>query len=115
MNYQHKNLAAGRWNQFSLIEQLANIGAEVGRAVNWRTKNNPAYSQMAFEQALELADLTIADPKNRHRLREVCRMRELLVDYFFGDNIYKSDDNFWQKYFYSFNYAARLAQGTLPK
>lgn len=31
----HKDLKH-RWNKFSLVEQMANIGAEVGRAINWR-------------------------------------------------------------------------------
>ncbi len=38
MSYQHKDLAAGRWSQLSLIEQMANIGSEVERALNWRIK-----------------------------------------------------------------------------
>jgi hypothetical protein len=61
MSYQHKNLAAGRWHQLSFLEQMANIGSEVERALNWRRKNNPTYSQRAFERALELIDLTLAD------------------------------------------------------
>ncbi len=28
----HAGLAAGRWYQMTLVEQLANIGSEVGRA-----------------------------------------------------------------------------------
>jgi len=110
MTFQHQNAAAGRWFQFSLIEQLANVGSEVLRAINWKNKNNKEYSKMAFERALELFDLTIADPKNIHRLREVTRSREFLVDFFAGDNIYGSSDQSWQKYFYSFNYAARVSK-----
>ena len=33
MSYQHKDLAAGRWGQMSLSEQMANIGSEVERAL----------------------------------------------------------------------------------
>lgn len=110
MNIQHKNAANGRWFRFSLIEQMANIGSEVFRAIIWKNKNNRKYSQLAFERALELFDLTIADPKNRLRLREVTRAREVVVDYFFGDNIYNSSDENLEKYFYSFNYAARISK-----
>jgi hypothetical protein len=28
----HATLAAGRWHQMTLVQQLANIGSEVGRA-----------------------------------------------------------------------------------
>ena len=106
MNRIHKNLSAGRWNNFSLAEQLANVGSEAGRAINWRGEN-AEFSNLAAERALELAELTISDPKNRRRLKELTRMREMLADYFFGSNEYSSSDQLWQKYFLSFNWAAR--------
>ena len=111
MTFQHAEQAAGKWNQRSLVEQMANIGSEIFRTISWRDKGNSEYSQAAFYRALELFDLTKADPKNIHRLKEVCRARELAVDYFFGDNVYHSDDDFWQRYFYYFNYAARIGRG----
>ena len=40
MQYQHKGLATGRWAQMSLSEQMANIGSEISRALNWKRKNN---------------------------------------------------------------------------
>jgi len=106
MKYTHKNLGKGRWHQFSLMEQLANVGSEVNRTIAWKDKN-PEYSRMAFERALELLDLTISDPKNKGRLKELLRMREVLADYFLYDNIYQSDDKFWQNYFFNFAYTAR--------
>lgn len=107
VNYQHKELAGGRWQKFSFFEQMANIGSEVGRTISWKNKNNLDYSQKAFERALELLDLTIADNKNKNRLKELCRLREILIDYFVFDNQYKSSDQLWQNYFYPFNFAAR--------
>lgn len=104
----HKELASGRWFQLSLVEQLANVGSDVIRTIKWKNKNNIAYSKKAFERALELLDLTIADPKNRYRLKEIVRTREVLIDYFIFDNIYSSTDKLWEKYFYKFNYAAAL-------
>ena len=109
MNYQHKNLAAGKWQNLSFFEQMANIGSEIQRTINWQEKNKE-YSKMAFERALELIDLTINDKKNhtRGRLKELLRMREVLVDYFVFDNVYKSTDKNWQNYFLAFNHAANL-------
>ena len=107
MNYQHKNLAEGRWFKLSFFEQMANVGSEVERAINWR-KRNPDYSRLASDRALELLDLTIADIKNRKRLKELARLREVMADYFYFDNTYKSTDQNWRSYFYAFNYAARL-------
>lgn len=105
VNYQHKNLAAGRWKELSFFEQMANIGSEVQRAIKWKEKNQE-YSQMAFDRALELLDLTIKDEKNqkRGRLKEVLRLREILIDYFFN-NVYKSKAADWENYFFAFSYA----------
>ena len=63
---------------------------------------------MAFERALELLDLSLGDPKNKERLREIARVREISCDHFAGTNEYQSTDESWQKYFYAFNYAARV-------
>jgi len=106
MNYQHKYLAQGRWNELTLCEQFANIGSEVERTISWREKNHE-FSQKAFVRCLDLIDLTYKDQKNKFRLREISRVREALVDYFFGENQYQSSDSLWQKYFFSFTYKAR--------
>ena len=109
MKYQHKNLAAGGWNKLTLMEQLANIGSEVERTISWNKKGNKAYSKRAFERCLELIDLTLADRKNRKRLRELTRVRETLVDYFIGNNLYSSSNKLWQRYFFSFYYNSRIS------
>lgn len=106
MNIFHKDLV-NRWSRFSIFEQMANIGAEVGRAVNWRKKNNSEMSKNAVYRALELLDFTIDDSKNMNSLKEICRVREILADYFFGDNSYHFKDEDWDKYFLPFNFAAR--------
>ena len=107
MNYQHKELAKGRWHQLSFLEQMANIGSEVERALNWRAKNNDAYCQQAFERALELVDLTLEGSTNFARLKELARMREAIVDYFSGTNQFMSTEKSWKKYFFYFTFAAR--------
>ena len=96
-----------RWNTYSIYEQIANIGAEVGRSINWKKKNNIEMSRNAFYRALELIDFTIDDAKNRNRLSEIVRLRELLVDFSLGENIYHSSEQNWTKYFYPYNLAAR--------
>ncbi len=88
------------------MEQLANIGSEISRAINWRGRNDE-YFKLAFYRALELFSLTLADPKNRgRRLRELCRTKELLVDWFYGSKVYKTTDKQWRKYFDWFAYLA---------
>jgi len=107
MSYQHKDLAAGRWKEMSLMEQLANIGSEVERASKWRAKNNAEYCRQAFERSLELIDLTLENGGSFARLKEIARMREAVVDYFAGQNQFKSSDDLWRRYFLPYTYAAR--------
>ena len=85
---QHQGLTMEDWFSKDIFYQMANIGSEVFRAMSWRNKK-AEYSRLAFDRALELLDLTIADQKNFSRLKELLRVRETLVDYFVYDNIYK--------------------------
>ena len=107
MGSQHESLAGGRWQELSFIEQMANIGSEVERSIKWKNKNNQQYSNMAFERALELLDLTINKDKSSSHLRELLRLREVLADYFVFENKYCSSDKIWHNYFYAFSFAAR--------
>lgn len=113
MSPQHRELAAGRWQSSSLLEQLANVGSEVERALTWAAKNNPEYSRMALERGLELLDLTIADPRHRHRLRELTRLRGVLLDYFLGENQYGSAESSCRSYFCSYGLAVALKKELL--
>lgn len=107
MSYQHKDLKNGRWQKMSLMEQMSNIGSEIQRAINWNKKNNPQYSKKSLERALELIDLTLDSNKPFSQLREIARVRELLIDYFYGENEYSSSNELWEKYFLQFNLAVR--------
>lgn len=111
MKLQHQKMANGYWKNLSLSEQMANVGSEVERAIHWKNKGNRIYSQKAFERALELLDLTISCSK-KTRLKELTRTREVLVDYFIGDNQFASSDDLWRKYFFAFNYHARVNLNT---
>jgi hypothetical protein len=93
------------------VEQLANVGSEIERTMRWRQKGKIQYGRRAFERALELLDLTIADEKHRSRLRELTRLRETLADYFWFDNRYGSSDESWRRYFHAFTHAAALGRG----
>jgi hypothetical protein len=110
MTAMHRELAAGRWFEMSLVEQMANIGSEIERTISWRGRNEKN-SATAFDRGLELLDLTIADPRHRQRLRELTRLREALADYFVFENRYGSTDESWRRYFHAFTYAAALRRG----
>jgi len=107
MTYQHRDLAAGRWSRLTFLEQMANVGSEVERALQWRAKQHEPYAQRAFERALELLDLTLAGVRTWPHLKELARVREALVDFFAGSNLHQSTDASWRRYFLAFAYAAR--------
>lgn len=101
---------ARRWGELTLIEQMANIGSEVERAIDWQNKNNPEYCQLAFERALKLLNLTISCQTKYSRLKELTRLKELLIDYFAFNNDYQSSESQWRNYFYPFFYATRCGE-----
>ena len=94
----------------SLLEQMANVGSEVERAIRWREKNNIDYSCKSAERALELLDLSLESTHpsaELSRFKELTRTREALVDFFFGANQFGSTDELWRKSFLYFSYGAR--------
>ncbi len=107
MSFRHTELAGGRWRTLSFLEQMANVGSEVSRALNWQEKGNPSHSILAYERALELLALTVKDPRNLARVRELTRLHEALVDFFQGSNEFASSEAILRRYFDAFAYAAR--------
>ncbi len=104
----HKELAKGKWFTMPLAEQMGNIGSEVDRIISWQKKNNPEMAEKAFCRALDLIDLTKLDPKCRGpKLRELCRVREVLCDAFLGVNAYDTPLEYFSKYFLQFAVLAR--------
>jgi len=106
----HKDLTQSKWNRLDIFNQMANIGSEFYRAVNWQKKSKKVSNQ-AIDRMLELIDLTIDDPKNYKSLKEIVRLREVLADLLVFDNIYQSDIEKTKNYFYAFNWAARVQKG----
>ena len=104
--YQHTELAAGRWAEMSLAEQMLNIGSEVSRANRWKKKGNMEQCHRAADRALELLTLTIDAQRGKHDLGEFCRLYEVLADCYYGDNIYQTDPSKLQRSFDIF-YAAK--------
>ncbi len=91
----------GRWAELSFFEQMGNIGSEVSRACKWKEKQKPEMMLRAFERGLELLDFTIA-LSHGPRLRELLRAREVMCDFFVGENMYQSTAKQMQKYYDAF-------------
>jgi len=106
MTVLHKELAAGRWFELSLAEQMGNIGSEVSRAGTWQGKDEKRFSS-AVDRGLELFDLTLADARWKGRYREIARAREVFCDAVFGGKEYGTTFQNLQPYFDQFALAAR--------
>jgi hypothetical protein len=102
----HKELAAGRWFELTLAEQLGNIGSEISRAIRWRDRDRNHFLR-AIERGLELFDLTLSDPRWKGRRKEIARAREILCDIVYGDSSYSTTLEDLDRYFTGFAIAAR--------
>lgn len=95
----HTGLTIEKWESFTFLTRLANIGSEVFRAINWKEKLKQDYADLAFNRSLELFDATKKTSVTPSQMKELCRLREIWADYFAGDNQYKSNDKFFNNYF----------------
>lgn len=108
----HAGLAAGRWATLTLMEQLANVGSEVDRAIRAHEAGKGERRDAAVNRCLELFDLTAADDRWRGaRRREVLRAREQFCALFWGDDRRPGDAASLSRYFDYFALAARRAVG----
>lgn len=107
-NYLHKELLENnKWYEKDIAEKIGNIGSEISRALKWKSstsENSKENYMLSFYRALDLIDITLRKENNltSTQVKELCRFRELWVDYFVGDNIYKGDDKFFKSYTDSF-------------
>lgn len=106
----HREAAAERWFEMSLMQQLGNVGTEVARAARAKKAGSEARGWNALVRALELFDLTIADGRwHGPKRREICRAREVVCDFVAGNNEYRSTAESLDRYFLPFAVAARAA------
>lgn len=107
----HAELAAGRWREMTLAEQLANVGSEVDRAIRASQSGRASRFEKALDRALELFDLTAADDRWRGpRRREVLRAREEFCRLFFDHDVPPDSARSLSRYFLQFATLARKAR-----
>lgn len=108
----HADLAGGRWRSLTLIEQLANVGSEVDRAIKAHEAGRADRRDAAVNRGLELFDLTAADDRWRGpKRREVLRAREEFCALFWGDYDSPGGAASLSRYFLYFAVAARRGSG----
>ena len=104
-----KRAAAGAWSCLELVEQLGNVGSEVDRTIRAWNAGRTSRFESGLERALELFDLTAADPRwHGHRCQEVLRAREEFCRLFFDPDVPPDSADGLRRYFFGFGYAARM-------
>lgn len=97
----HKNLAAGRWFELTLAQQLGNIGSEVSRARLSQGKDEARFWG-AVTRGLELLNLTLMDRRWGDRRKEIARAYEIFCDAILGGKVYGGDLESLDRYFTNF-------------
>jgi len=105
---RHKGLSeSSQWQNMPFAQQMANVGSEVFRAGKWKAKGKEDRALSASDRALELLDFTIsAAQQTGGSLRELVRLREVLCDFFYGENLFGSTPEGLNKYFDPFSFKA---------
>ena len=101
MEFIHKNYLE-KWTKMPFPKQIANIGSEFFRAVSLREKGDLENAQKSALRVLDLINLTIEATGRKRRLFEIFRLKEVICDLFFGENIYKTDTEKLKNYFLNF-------------
>ncbi len=99
-----------RWAAMPLMEQMANIGSEVGRTRKWLGKDKPQLAEGAFYRGLELVDATIRFGRCNMASRscllmELCRARDLFSEAYLNCDL--DSMSYLEKFFGQFASAIR--------
>ncbi|MBL7112395.1 MAG: hypothetical protein ISS19_10705 [Bacteroidales bacterium] len=91
-----------RWERLTILEQMGNIGSEVGRTLKLKQRGDNF--EPALIRALDLFDATVEllISKKSYRTREVLRAKDQFLQ-----ALYVHDDPSIESYFMKFAIAAR--------
>ena len=88
-----------RRSKLSLLEQLGNIGSEVGRTFKAARNDDQQVSQKAILQALDLFDATLAAPERSFAERkEILRVREQFLKTVTTESMQPSLESYFIKF-----------------
>ena len=77
------------------------------KMITYKEKQDNEHMEAALWRLLELCDLTIDDTRNKMKLRELCRFKELLSDWFCHTDIYNVNPESLLNYSLDFAMLAR--------
>ena len=98
---------AQRWFRFTFNQQMGNIASEISRAIHFKNQQDVNHLELALLRTIELLDLTKEDTKNIKRLKEVCRFKEVVADWYCNTNIYSIDPEALKNYALTFVLSAK--------
>ena len=100
--YKPYSVDRERWGRLTILEQMGNIGSEVGRTI--KTKKRGDDFEPALIRALDLFDATVEAlvAKKSHRTKEVLRAKDQFLH-----ALYTREDDKIEEYFMQFAIAAR--------
>ena len=96
-----------RWQNLTFYQQLGNVASELSRAIKFKDHDDIEHMNSSLWRLLELLELTIDDRKNKSRLRELCRFREVLCDWYCQTRLYDVDPESLKNYALNFAMLAR--------
>ena len=91
-----------RWFGFSFKQQMGNIASELSRAMRFKDQNDIKNMNSSLLRLIELLDLTKEDSKNIKKLKELCRFKELIADWYCGTNVYSTKPDSLKNYAMAF-------------
>ena len=100
-----------RWQSQSFYQQIGNIASELSRAITFKSQNDVEHMNASLWRLLELLDLTIDDSRNRVRLKELCRFKEVLGDWYCQTRVYDVDPESLKNYSLNLAMLARYKTG----
>lgn len=109
MNNYHINIK--RWAQMDILNQMGNIGSEVGRAIKAKSSRDDESFNDALARAVNLFDATaeVLVQQKSPRVREVLLAKYQFLSLFFAKR--RSEDPIsLENYFMQFALAARMRQ-----
>lgn len=99
------HVTQARWSNLTILEQMGNIGSEIGRAFSAQKRGDTKSMEAALYRGLDLFDATAETLTDKpRRLNEVLRAREQFAESILS----KKPDPELDDYFLQFAIAARL-------
>ena len=96
-----------RWQSLTFYQQQGNIASELSRAIKFKDQNDMEHMKASLWRLLELLDLTKDDQRNKSRLGELCRFKEVLGDWYCQTKVYDINPESLKAYSLNFAMLAR--------